>query len=175
MKSSIIAIITLLVTSSTTVLAANVNKRYRSYLTEEGMLYFIMPQTMPKAKGSKALKPMEFDITMKEKSDTVIIRATVISPLPFKENDVTVSTEGKSAKQITASPIYRDLYKKGYKNRIELKLLKDDFRQLYDCTLPYSIDFGQNVLFSYDQRTWQKHSQETKAILEMVELNRESR
>ena len=135
------------------------------------MLYFIYEQKMPLQKGSNALKPLKFDVTYIAKTDTVSMKTTVISPQPYKQDKITIEKGNGQKIEVPTEIIYRDLGKKGYVNRIELKLNHDLFQELYTSTLPYTIDYGNNTRFGFTPKSWLKHSQDIYKIWQMIELN----
>ena len=170
MKKAFLALILLLL-SGIAAEAANINKKYKTHLTEKGIIYFIMPQKMTKASGSNALKPMTFDITLLDKSDTVLIRGTINSAEPLHNHEVTVKLGDGVQFKVSAKTLFRDIAKNGFNNRVEMKLHKRDFCKMYDSPKPYVLDFGQQNTFGYAAKKWDKHRKMTKAIYELMEIN----
>jgi hypothetical protein len=156
---------------SLTSIAGNTNKLYRSSLTEKGTLYFFYAQKMPKNKDSKALKPLSFDVTYLSGSDTVSIKATVLSLNAYNQPSVTIiKADGQKVENAT-EVIFRDLKKKGYINRIEIKMPRSEYRELYNADKPFTIIFGEQNCFKFADSQWQKHREAVNKVWSIIDLN----
>ena len=156
---------------SLTSIAGNINKLYRSALTEKGTLYFFFEQKMPKDKGSKAIKPLYFDVTYLSESDTVSIKTTVLSYNAYKQPSITIIKADEQKSEIATVVIFRDVKKKGYINRIEIKMPRSEYRQLYNTDKPFTIDFGEQNSFKFSDSQWKKHREAINKVWEIIDLN----
>ena len=155
-----------------TITAGNINKLYRSALTDKGMLYFLDEQKMPKCKAGASLKPLLFDVTYLTSNDTVSIKSTVISLQAYKNTAVTIEKSNGQKITVPTEVIYRDLKGKGYKNHIEIKIPKETYLELYNDSQPFIIDFGDNNRFGFSAGKWAKHRQDVNRIWEIILLNK---
>lgn len=153
-------------------LSGNISKRYKTYRSELGTLYFIMPQKMAKAKGCTAQKDLLFDVTCQLWTDSVTVAATVKSSLPVTDSIVKISLPDNNILTYPLEFIYRDLDKKGYDNRIKFRMPRQQFRQMFNGSTPFLLDFGKGNLFSFRQSQWAKEQDQMNSILEMMELNK---
>ena len=154
-----------------TMTAGNIGKLYKSAMSEKGTLYFFYEQKMPKAATGQSLKPLRFDVTYITGSDTVSIKTTVQSKTAYKGTQVTITTGSGEKMTVPTEVIYRDIIKKGFINRIEIKIPRKEYRQLYDAALPYSIDYGEQNCFQFNVKQWQKHQNAVNTIWQIIELN----
>lgn len=153
------------------VAAGNIAKKYKTHLTPEGTVYFIMPQKMAKAEGSKAQKDLLFDVTTLLTGDSVGIAATVHCEQPLTDSIATITRA--DGQQLTAATeyIYRELGKKGYVNRVRFVLSIADFRQLFSATAPFLLDYGRNCRFAFPNGKWANEQKLVISILDLIELN----
>ena len=156
---------------SLTSIAGNINKLYRSALTEKGTLYFFFEQKMSKDKNSKAIKPLLFDVTYLSGSDTISIKTTVLSTNAYKHQFVNIIKADGQKTEATTVVIFRDIMKKGYINRIEIRMPRSEYRQLYNTDKPFTIDFGEQNSFKFSDSQWQKHREAVNKVWEVIDLN----
>ena len=165
-------IITLLLAAiSLTIDAGDISKLYKTHITVEGMIYFIMPQKMPRATTSKALKDLSYDVTSLVTTDSVTVLSTIITERPMTDTLLTI-TSGSKTVTVPFTYIFREHGKKGCVNRATFSMARADFRQLYDASGPFVIDFGSDYRFSPKKGKWEKQRQQILSILNMIELNK---
>lgn len=164
---SLLMMIALCLTS----MAGNIKKMYRSAITEKGTLYFFHEQKMQKDRDSKAIKPLRFDVTYLSGSDTVSIKTTVISLKAYKQPTATIIKADGQKAAFATEVIFRDVTKKGYINRIEVKIPRSEYRNLYSTDKPFTIDFDDQNTFKFSDGQWQKHREAVNKIWEVIDLN----
>ncbi len=155
-----------------TMAAGNIGKLYKSALSEKGMLFFLYEQKMPKCAHGESLKPLLFDVTYVTGNDTVSIKTTVKSKTAYKGTEVTITSGDGEKMSVPTEVIYRDIIKKGFINRIEIKIPLKEYRKLYNSALPYSIDYGEQNSFQFNAKQWKKHQNEVNTIWQIIDLNR---
>ena len=155
----------------TSLSAVNVGKMYRSIMTENGPLYFIMPQEMPKSKGSKAKKELLFDVTCHSQGDSLAITSTLYSATPYNEATATIMVPGEEPLRPSVEVIFSDVLKKGYNNRIKFTLHREQFMKLFNSPQSFVLDFGQGNTFSYSSSKWAKEKDLMNQIMTMIEIN----
>ena len=151
--------------------ATDVGKMYRAAMTEDGPLYFILPQKMPRSSGSKAKKDLEFDVTSHSKGDSLAVTSTLFSANPFTESTATITVPGDETLRPSVEVIYNDVKKKGYTNRIRFTLPREQFKKLFSASESFVLDFGQGNTFSYSRSKWAKERDLMNQILTMIEIN----
>lgn len=154
------------------VIASSVSKRYTTFLSERGMLYFISPMHMPKCNENHAKYDLTFDITyLSGDKDSVSFTTTVVTPIVEKLDSVFIKNELKIVKAKTEL-IYCEPYKSYYVNRLRFYIKWSELKELYGCMMPYVIDFGNHLCFSFYQNKWKKESKTINDIINIIELNK---
>lgn len=172
MKKEYILSLLLLLLSCQTALAGNLSKRYYSYMTSEGMLYYICPQKMPKMSDSMAKKPLLYDVTHLSTTDTVTISSTIWSQFPLQTDSVRIVQNGKVWRASAIEVIYVERDKNLYKTRVRFPLLWAELKELYSSNDPFILDFYHNFTYLYPLKEWNKKKEEMNEILRIIELNR---
>jgi hypothetical protein len=73
--------------------------------------------------------------------------------------------------ETTTVVIFRDIMKKGYINRIEIRMPRSEYRQLYNTDKPFTIDFGEQNCFKFSDNQWKKHREAVNKVWEVIDLN----
>lgn len=152
--------------------SGNIAKKYKSHLTEEGTVYFIMPQKMPKAKNSIAHKDLFFDVTCINTNDTISVAATIHTTYPIMDSLVVITTPHGKTYSAPIIVIYRDLNKKGYINRLKFNITKNEFRELFNANQPFHIDYGKGCAFAFKRKAWKEKQLLINNIMNLMELNK---
>lgn len=152
--------------------SGNIAKKYKSHLTEEGTVYFIMPQKMSKAENSMAHRDLLFDITCLDTNDTVSVAATIHSAVPVTDSLVVIRAAQGTTYAVPTEVIYRDLSKKGYVNRLKFNLSKREFRTLFAASQPFFLDYGKGCVFAFTKKKWAEKQQLVNSIMDLMDLNR---
>lgn len=154
------------------VIAGSVSKRYTTFLTESGMLYFIKPMQMPKCNGNQTKYGMTFDITyLSGDKDSVSFTTTVVTPNVEKLDSVFIKNESKIVK-VKTELIYCEPYKSYYVNRLRFYIKWSEWKDLYSCMTPYVIEFGNHLCFSFHQNKWKEESKTINDIINIIELSK---
>lgn len=154
------------------VIAGSVSKRYTTFLTESGMLYFIKPMHMPKCNGNQTKYGMTFDITyLSGDKDSVIFTTTVVTPFMEKLDSVFIKNESKIVK-VKTELIYCEPYKSYYVNRLRFYIKWSEWKEFYSCMTPYVIEFGNYLCFSFHQNKWKEESKTINDIINIIELSK---
>lgn len=152
--------------------ASSVSKRYTTFLTESGMLYFIRPMHMPKCNENQTRYGMTFDITyLSGDTDSVSFTATVVTPIVEKLDSVYIKSGSKIVKVKTVL-IYCEPYKSYYVNRLRFYIKWSEWKDLYGCMTPYVVEFNNHLRFSFYQNKWKKESKTINDIINIIELNK---
>lgn len=154
------------------VIAGSASKRYTTFLTESGMLYFIKPMQMPKCNGNQTKYGMTFDITyLSGDKDSVSFTTTVVTPNVEKLDSVFIKNESKIVK-VKTELIYCEPYKSYYVNRLRFYIKWSEWKDLYSCMTPYVIEFGNHLCFSFHQNKWKEESKTINDIINIIELSK---
>ena len=154
------------------VFSGNITKKYKTHNTERGTVYFIMPQKMDKASGSKAQKELLFDVTSLITTDSIHVTATISAKEPVTDSVVTIRMADGHTITAPAEFLFRELGKKGYVNRVRFGMLRSDFKQLFSAPLSFTLDYGKGYLFAFPKGKWAKEQELVNSILGLMELNR---
>lgn len=154
------------------VFSGNITKKYKTHNTERGTVYFIMPQKMDKASGSKAQKELLFDVTSLITTDSIHVTATISAKEPVTDSIVTIHTADGHTITVPAEFLFRELGKKGYVNRVRFGMLRSDFKQLFSAPSSFTLDYGKGYLFAFPKGKWAKEQELVNSILGLMELNR---
>lgn len=152
--------------------ASSVSKRYTTFMTESGMLYFIRPMHLPKCNGNQTKYGMTFDITyLSGDNDSVSFTTTIVTPIVEKLDSVSIKNETKTINAKTEL-IYCEPYKSYYVNRLRFYIKWSEWKELYGCMVPYTIEFNHHLRFSFPQSKWKKESKTINDIINIIELNK---
>ena len=152
--------------------AGTVTKKYVTFLTENGMLYFVRPMHMPKCDGNETKYGMTFDITyLVGDEDSVSVTATIVATKPIKSDSVIIRSEQQDV-QKTTELIYCEPYKSCYVNRIRFYLKWEEWKKLYQERQPYMIDFGTQLRYAFKSRQWKKKCEIMNGIIGTIEINK---
>lgn len=162
----------LVCTCSIVVFASPLARKYTTFLTEKGLLYFIRPMHMPKCDGNLTKYGLTFDITyLYGDNDSVSFTATVVTPTVEKLDYVYIKNESTRIKAIPEL-IYCEPYKSYYVNRIRFYIKWAEWKEIYSCMTPYTIVFGDHLCFSFSQGRWRKESKIINNIMNIIEINK---
>lgn len=146
--------------------------KYITHLTDDGMVYFIFPQKLPAQKGSSSSKhPIKYDLSHLVSNDTVYYNCTVVLPTSYKIDTIWLNTSGTS-REIAPEILFIEEKKGQLKYRISIQLTYQELKEMYASDSPYSLDFGNGMIFSYNVRKWAKHKQEMTKIYRIIEINK---
>lgn len=152
--------------------AGAVTKKYVTFLTENGMLYFVRPMHMPKCDGNETKYGMTFDITyLVGDEDSVSFTTTIVTAKPIKLDSVNIRSEQLNVQKAT-DLIYCEPYKRCYVNRIRFYLKWEEWKKLYQERQPYMIDFGTQLRYAFKSRQWKKKCEIMNGIIGTIEINK---
>jgi hypothetical protein len=152
--------------------AGAVTKKYVTFLTENGMLYFVRPMHMPKCDGNETKYGMTFDITyLVGDEDSVSFTTTIVTAKPIKLDSVNIRSEQLNVQEAT-DLIYCEPYKSCYVNRIRFYLKWEEWKKLYQERQPYMIDFGTQLRYAFKSRQWKKKCEIMNGIIGTIEINK---
>ncbi len=155
----------------TSLFSVNVAKMYRVASTENGLLYFILPQKMPRNSGSQAKKDLLFDVTCLAATDSVSVTSTLYCANAYQGTTATITAVGEEPIRPSVEVIYCDLMKKGYVNRLRFMLHRDQFKKLFNAPASFVLDFGQGSTFSYSKSKWEKMKGIMNQIITVIDIN----
>ena len=154
------------------VAAGSLSKRYSTFGTINGTLYFVRPMHMPKCEGNQTKYGLTFDITyLYGDTDSVSFTTTVVTS--GKENLDSVLVKSKSGTiRAKTELIYREPHKSYYVNRIRFYIKWSEWKELYGSATPYVIEYGKRLRFSFKQKKWEKESKTINDIMDIIETNK---
>lgn len=141
-------------------------------MTENGILYFILPDKMPRHGGVSAKKNMLYDLTCLSTGDSVSVTATVWTKQPCRLMHAGIITAENMRMHNDVETIFVEADKAGYKNRIRFKMAWDEFKCLYASPVPFIVEFSNQISFAFTPKKWNAKRTEMNTIINIIELNR---
>lgn len=147
----------------------NITKKMLFMLGENGTVYYVKPQKMPKTSDSKALKNLIYDVTCLNSEDSLNLTATVISKdhLTFTEGSITA--DGMEPVKSKIEIVYLDPLGNKYENRLRMRISRADFKKIYHNAAPFILDFGHGLRFGFKQKKWPKESRFMNDVFIMID------
>lgn len=152
--------------------AQSAEGRYASRLTQNGNIYFIMPQ---KIKNLSGLKHFEYDITLLTWTDSATINFTFESPLMLTPENLHLVSGEDSIKCNSYSALYIDIKKKHYEVRITSKFSIADIEKVMNSMIPPIFCFNQgneHKSASYTLSAWEKDRKKLNDILSLYNYSK---
>lgn len=151
--------------------ASSLSKRYVTFSTESGILYFIRPMHMPKCDGNTSRYGMTFDITyLSGDLDSVSFTSTIVIR-ELEEIDSVYIRYGREVLKSKVERIYCEPYKSGYVYRSRFYIKWSELKQLYKNDEPYLIEYRKNIRFSFRKKKWRKEHKEINQIINLIDYN----
>lgn len=154
MKKLLLIIIAFLFTS--TLFGQSADGRYVSRMTQDGTLFFIMPQ---KIKNLTGIKKFEYDITLLTQSDSLTVNFTFESSLMNVPTDLKIQSGENTFPCTDYKPLFIDIKKNHYEIRITSKFSNDMLKTVVNNPTPPIFLFKQGTEIkeaSYKEGAWRK-------------------
>lgn len=170
MKRLTLLLVAMLVTLG--VAAQSADGRYTSRMTQDGTLFFVMPQKIGKLSG---IKRFEYDMTMLTWTDSVTVNFTFESDrMSLPENLEIVSGANRYA-CADYSPLFIDIKKKHYEVRITSKFPADQIKSIVGSATPPVFSFTQDGVpesATYSEGAWRKDRKKLSDIYQLYLYSR---
>ena len=144
---------------------------------EYGWLFHVFSQKMPSC--DKKSKPIAYDYTYVQKTDSVTMLSTFISSVAMKPLSVTISSESCSFEK-PLELVYLKPKGKNFEYRLRCTMSFEQWDELYNCAKPFVVTYnfsksGQtdSFSFSYSQRKWHSNREKLLQIINTIKLNTE--
>lgn len=141
--------------------------RYISRMTQDGTLYFIMPQKIKKLSG---IKSFEYDMTLLSWTDSITVNFTFESQQMQAPKDLRLISGNNSIDCNSYSVMFIDIKKKHYEVRITSKFKASEIESVINSPTPPVFSFYQeqeNKSASYTQSAWDK---DRKKLIDIFNL-----
>lgn len=146
-----------------------INKRYSTYLSSNGTIYFFNPKKLIKRVNADRFT---YDMTYISHGDSVTVNCSV----EVKENSMIKQMVMKNANKSylgkSVSMLYRDVMKNGYLLRITSKFSILDITEMFQSSTPLIFEFtltdGTRCILTYSESQWKKESHDVSRIIESL-------
>lgn len=137
------------------------------------MLYFILPMHMPKCDGNQTRYGMTFDITyLSDNEDSVSFTSTIVTKQAIKFDTVCIRSGNKVIK-VHPEQLFCEPHGSGYVSRNRYYITWAECKELYQSSVPYVIDFGEGIKFSFKPKKWAKERETINSIFRIIDMNKE--
>lgn len=130
--------------------------RYASRMTQDGTIFFIMPQKIGVTEG---IQRFEYDMTLLSWTDSVTINFTFQSAIMERPTSLSIGNKDENFKCTDYSLLFLDIKKNKYEIRVTSKFAASDIKQLIDSPSPMTFRFvqgGQERSATYKEKAWEK-------------------
>ncbi len=130
--------------------------KYFSRMTNDGMLFFIMPQ---KVKALEGIKSFEYDVTLLTWNDSITLNFTYKSNTMDSPQDLYIKSGDYTYKSSKCDLLFVDIVKNGYEIRLSSKFLYSDFEKIVKNDIPPVFCFHQNgeqKSATFSHKAWKK-------------------
>jgi len=149
--------------------ARSIEKRYSSYISEKGTIYFFRPKKLAK---NTNIGKFNFDMTYVSHKDSVIVNCSVniknsekVSHLELKSGDKTIPGDAVYI-------IFRNVIKNGYVVRVSSRFLLKDIEECFSNSNPLIFHImstdGQEYEATYTSSQWKEESEQVTRILNSI-------
>lgn len=143
---------------------------YRMRVTDEGLLFFILPRTMPAVKENPTKVPLEYDLTLASATDSVAFTATVSMPYLCELDSVTILLTAEKTFHCPLQHIYASHKGKHFLYRVRFHLSMKELREYIDAPLP-QVTIGQAATYAFKPKQWKKEQKQLRLCLDIYSLN----
>ena len=146
--------------------------RYASRMTQDGTIFFIMPQKLSKTEG---IRRFEYDMTCLTWSDTVTINFTIKSKHIETPENITIGSGDNSYKPVKTKILFIDLKKNEYEIRTSCQFLWPDIEKIFTDEQKPTFCLSQNGLpesATYKEGKWNKERKTLSNILNLFKYSK---
>lgn len=146
--------------------------RYHSRMTQDGVLFFIMPQKLHDLQG---MKKFEYDMTLLNWTDSATINFTFESNSISIPTGLTIKNNTESIVCRSYSPLFIDLKKNHYEIRITAKFSINEVDSFIESTTPPRFCFMQDnqlMSASYRAGAWKKDRIKLQKIFQLYKYSK---
>lgn len=162
-------ICTLLAMICTGISAQSIEKRYRSFLTSNGMLHFIGKKVLTKTTN---ISKFEYDITYIAGNDSATVNFSFVSDSPTSVHKCSLINNEDNINVSNPQMMFRDIIKKGYKIRTTTQVAFSDLQKLYGRTDPFKfslvLENGNSCSASFDSKQWKKERTDIQRVFNSI-------
>ncbi len=141
-------------------------------MTDNGMLFFIMPQ---KVKSLKGISSFEYDITLLTWNDSITLNYTCKTKKMETPQDFKIISGDSTYNSMDCNLLFVDIIKKGFEVRITTKFLYRDFEKIIQCDTPPIFSFtqgGEEKSATFSQKKWDKEREILNKIISVYNYSR---
>ena len=136
--------------------AQSIDKRYRTFLTSNGMLHFIGTKKLTKTEN---LTKFDFDITY-------------VTGIPTSVKSCSLTNGHMSVVAAHPRMMFRDIMKRGYKIRTTTTIAFNDLQQLYANERPFTfsltLENGASCAASFTPSQWVKEKKDLERVFSSI-------
>lgn len=147
--------------------AQSAEGRYSSRMTQDGTLFFIMPQKLGRCEG---LRNFEYDMTLLNWSDSMTINFTFESPMMVKPEDLKIISDSCVFECNSYKLLFTDVKKERYEIRVTSKYPVSVFESILKTLTPPVFSFSQDGVVrtaSYKESSWRKERKKFNDIFQI--------
>ncbi len=147
-------------------------KKYVTFATQNGTLFFVRPMTMSRNEGCSAAKHLVFDITYLESDkDSVSFTSTIVTNNSESIDSVRIYLSNGMVLSTKTMPLYIEPSKSRNVMRVRFYLKWEQWKMLYSQNEPFTLDYGNHLLFSHNKKKWDKVKVSMNNIINLIEQN----
>lgn len=142
--------------------------RYASRLTQDGTVFFFMPQKLSQLEN---INRFEYDMTSLTWSDSITVNFTFVSKTSLPPTGLKIVSGNTTYDCQAFSPLYIDIIKKGFEVRITSKFPSDAIKNIIQCTEPPEFHFSQGstqAKAAYSAKAWNKDRKKLNDIFSLI-------
>ena len=147
--------------------AQSIDKRYRTFLTSNGMLHFIGTKKLTKTEN---LTKFDFDIT--SSGTPIALRSGLVTEIPTSVKSCSLTNGHMSVVAAHPRMMFRDIMKRGYKIRTTTTIAFNDLQQLYANERPFTfsltLENGASCAASFTPSQWVKEKKDLERVFSSI-------
>ena len=149
--------------------AQSIDKRYRTFLTSNGMLHFIGTKKLTKTEN---LTKFDFDITYITGTDSATVNFSFVTEIPTSVKSCSLTNGHMSVVAAHPRMMFRDIMKRGYKIRTTTTIAFNDLQQLYANERPFTfsltLENGASCAASFTPSQWVKEKKDLERVFSSI-------
>lgn len=149
--------------------AQSIDKRYRTYLTANGMLHFVGKKKLTKTEN---LTKFDFDITYVAGTDSATVNFSFVTDIPTSVKSCSLTNGHVSVAAAHPRMMFRDVMKRGYKIRTTTTIAFNDLQQLYAHESPFTfsltLENGAGCTASFTPSQWKKERKDLERVFSSI-------
>ncbi len=157
----------LLITIAINSNAQPIEKRYSSYLSEQGTINFLRPK---KLDNTANVDKFVFDMTYISRKDSVTINCSLTIKSGGIAKELSINSGDKIIPGNAIHTLFRDVVKRGYTIRVTSRFSKKEIEECFKNSAPmvFNVTLTDGVICkaTYKPSQWKKESLQVTRILE---------